>query len=274
MTRHLSATLTCLLLATAAGRAQDPAAEQDSAFGSSRKTAGSMLGIFYDLKQNQKRQPLPEEVNNLQTLGAFLDSGWDESVLSHFFRATKPLYATEVLIPSMNAEAAPEAYGLTGIVKPSHWFVIYKSQVSPPEDGVYRFVGIADDVLAVAVNGKTELVSLFGSQRNYSTWKEPFPNEAIPAWAGTMKRGDWFACKKDQIIDLDILIGEVPGNLFGAWLFIEKQGASYAMTTDPKTGRRFPVLPVFQVKAKSVPNPSGEHAIPFTVSPTPWICHP
>lgn len=263
-----------LILVTVVGVAQDAGVAQDSAFGSSRKTAGAMLGIFYDLKQNQKRQPYPEGENHLQTLGTFLDSGWDESVLSRFFRATKPLYATEVLIPTMSADGAPAAFGLTGIVRPSQWFVIYKAQVSPPEDGTYRFVGIADDVLAVAVNGKTELVSLFGGHRNYSAWQEPAPNDSIPVWAGRMKRGDWFTCKKDQIIDLDILIGEIPGNLFGAWLFIEKQGDSYAMVTDPKTGGRFPVLPVFQVKAKPVPNLGGERMIPFTVSPTPWTCHP
>jgi len=262
------------LLAASSGHAQETAADRESAFGSSRKTEGSMLGIFYDLKQTQKRQPLPDGVDNLRILAGFIDSGWDESTLSRFFRATKPLYATEVLIPSMSADAAPEAYGLTGIVKATHWFVIYKAQVSPPEDGVYRFVGIADDVLAVGVNGKTELVSLFGGLNNYSQWKEPVPNESIPVWAGKMNRGDWFACKKDQIIDLDILIGEIPGNLFGAWLLIEKQGAGYAMFSDPKSGSRYPVLPVFQVKAKAVPNPPGEHSIPFTVSPTPWICHP
>ncbi|MCX6878677.1 MAG: hypothetical protein NTW21_33425 [Verrucomicrobia bacterium] len=270
----LRTTLACLILVSSAGRAQDQEADRDSAFGSSRKTAGSMLGIFYDLKQTQKRQALPDGVNHLQTLAEFIDSGWDESVLSHFFRATKPLYATEVLIPSMSAEAAPEAYGLTGIVKPAHWFVIYKAQVSPPEDGVYRFVGIADDVLAVGVNGKTALVSLFGGHRNYSQWQEPAPNESIPVWAGKMKRGDWFACKQGQIIDLDVLIGEIPGNLFGAWLLIEKQGATYTMFSDPKSGGRYPVLPVFQVKFKPVPNPHGDHSIPFTVSPTPWICHP
>lgn len=274
MIRHLVVALTCLLGFFSHVRSQDVASDQDTAFGSSQKTAGSMLGIFYDLKQNQQRQPLPEGVNHLETLARFLDSGWDESALSRYFRATKPLYATEVLIPTMSAEGAPDAFGLIGVVKPSNWFVIYKAQVSPPEDGTYRFVGIADDVLAVAVNGKTALVSLFGGHRNYSQWQEPVPNESIPVWAGKMKRGDWFTCRKDQIIDLDILIGEIPGNLFGAWLLIEKQGASYPMFIDPKNGGRYPALPVFQVKAKPVPQPGGEKAIPFTVSPRPWRCHP
>ncbi|MEZ0386483.1 MAG: hypothetical protein ACAI34_05425, partial [Verrucomicrobium sp.] len=104
-----------------------------AAFGSSEKTDGAMIGIFYDLKQNQKRESMPTDY--LKTLGEFLDSGWDENVLSRFFRGTKPVYATEVLIPIMKAAAAPQAFHLENVVRPSSWFVIYKGQVSPPEDG-------------------------------------------------------------------------------------------------------------------------------------------
>ncbi len=77
-----------------------------------------MLGIFYDLKQSPKRQPLPDQ-DHLKTVGLFLDSGWDERVLNPYFRATKPLYATEVFIPTRSANAAPQAFGLEGVVKPS-----------------------------------------------------------------------------------------------------------------------------------------------------------
>jgi len=267
MKRTLFISLLSLLAVTARG--QDA---EDTVFGSSKKTAGTMLGIFYDLKQTQKRQPLPDG-DNLRTIGEFLDSGWDERTLSRYFRGTKPLYATEVLIPTVSADIAPAAYGLKDIVKPSHWIVIYKAQVSPPEDGTYRFVGIADDAMAVAVNSKTVLVSNYGSHKNWSKWKEPFPNENIKVWAGNMKRGDWFTCRKDEIIDLDILVSEIPGNLFGAWILIEKQGVTYPTTNDPRYGVR-PSLPVFQVKAKPVPQPTGDNTIPFSVSPTPWVCHP
>jgi hypothetical protein len=43
-------------------------------------------------------------------------------------------------------------------VQPSNWIIHYKGQVSPPSAGTYRFWGTADDLIAVAVNGKTELV--------------------------------------------------------------------------------------------------------------------
>jgi PA14 domain len=265
MNRHALTLLAGLALVASAARS---AAQDDNDFGSATKTAGTMLGIFYDLKQNQKRQPIPAKVDDMKIIAKFIDSGWDESLLNRFFRATKPLYATQVLIPSISAAGAPAAFGLAGIVKPSHWIIIYKAQVSPPEDGTYRFVGTADDAIAVAVNSKTVLVQDFYDSKA-SKWKAPDPASTIRCWVPSgLKRGDWFTCKKDEIIDLDILISEIPGNLFGAWLLIEKQGATY-----PRNGGQ-PLLPAFQVKAKPIKVAGGEHYIPFSVSPTPWICHP
>lgn len=238
-----------------------------SVFGSTEKSAGSMIGIFYDLKQNQRRQPV--KVNYLQVLGEYLDSGWDESVLSRFFRGTKPLYATDVFIPTMSAGEAPEAFELGKVVQPLNWFVIYKAQVSPPEDGMYRFVGTSDDVMAVGVNGKTVLVSHYMGTANTSKWRQTNVKDNTKVWAGELRRGDWFEAKKGQPIDLDILIGEYPGNIFAAWLLIEKQGATYP-TVDHPHGKQI-ALPVFQVRPRQIK--PKENDPPFTTDAVPWTCH-
>jgi len=258
----------CLL----AGAQQDSAPEAESSFGSSVKSGGAMLGIFYDLKQNQKRQPVPG-VEPTRIMAQFLDSGWDEDVLKGYFRGTRPLYATDVMIPVIDAKIAPEAFGLGAVVQPSRWFVIYKAQVSPPEDGTYRFTGIADDVLAVGVDGQTVLVSNYSNWPNQSKWKESSPSESIRCYAGEMKRGDWFTCKKGEVIDLDILIGEIPGGRFGSCLFIEKKGETY-----PVAQTRYgpsPVLPAFQLKKKEIQkSEETDKNIPCSLLPVPWICHP
>jgi hypothetical protein len=131
-------------------------AQDSSNFGSTEKKDSALVGIFYDLKGNPKREPVNGDYE--ETLGQFLKSGWDENVLRRFFRSTRPVYATQIFIPW---GGAPKAFGLEKIVKPLQWFVVYKGQVSPPEDGTYRFVGASDDHMAVAVNGKTCLVSHF-----------------------------------------------------------------------------------------------------------------
>ena len=56
--------------------------------------------------------------------------------------------------------------------------------------------------------------------------------------------GDWFELKAGQRVDMEVLIGEIPGGYFNCRLLIEKEGADYAMV-DSDAGRR-PVLPVFK----------------------------
>lgn len=249
--------------------APSQAQDQGSAFGSTENTGAALIGIFYDLKQDQKGQALSDQY--MTALGEFLKSGWDENVLSRFYRVTRPIYATQVFIPNMGAGGAPKAFNVEKIVRPQQWFVIYKGQVSPPEDGTYRFVGIADDVLAVAVNGKTSLVSHFGNWPDHSNWVEPEPNSPnVKVESGKLRHGEWFEARKGEPIDIDILIGEYPGTAFGAWVLIEKKGAQYKWIDHPKFGRQ-PVLPVFQVMAQGVP--AGDHGVPYTTDSPPWICH-
>ena len=255
-----------LLLASPAYAENKP---ESLAFGSTENTGDALIGIFYDFKQNQKGEP--QRVDYFQVVGEFLNSGWDENTLSRFFRVTRPIYGTQVFIPNIGAGAGPKAFHVEDVVKPEQWIVVYKGQVSPPEDGTYRFVGIADDALAVAVNGKTSLVSHFGGWANYSSWKEPEPDKPnLRVGSGKLRHGDWFEAKQDEIIDLDILIGEFPGTAFGAALLIEKKGVDYPLVDVPGFGK-IPAYPVFQVRAQEIA--PGNYGVPFTSDSPPWKCH-
>jgi hypothetical protein len=197
-------------------------------FGAATASGGTLIGIFYDLKQDQKGKPV--NADYLKVFADFVDSGWDEAVLSRFFRVTRPIYATEVFTPYMPASDGPKAFGVENVVEPSHWMVVYKGQVSPPEDGTYRFVGCADDIMAVAVNGKTTLVTLWAGRTNPTNWVPQDPG--YKNHRDEIRSGDWFTCRKDQIIDLDILIGEFPGGKSGAWLTYQKKGEQYPISTE------------------------------------------
>lgn len=254
-----------LLIAPTLVRAAD---DDASAFGSVTNPGSALIGIFYDLKQTQKGDPI--DPRYMETLSEFIKSGWDENVINKYFRATRPVYATQVYVPNMGAGGAPEAFNLKEVVRPSQWFVIYKGQVSPPSDGTYRFVGVADDVLAVAVNGKTALVSNFGGWGDGNGWQRPDPAAEIPGGAYSMQRGDWFTARRGEPIDLDVLVGEYPGTAFGAWLMIEKQGEKYPVMESPQFGPRT-VLPLFQVAPKKV-STEGQ-PVPFTSDGPVWTCH-
>jgi hypothetical protein len=224
-------------------RAADP-----SLLGSSEVSGTALIGIFYDFKQTQKRQPTqvgPREYPGV--VQDFIAKGWDESALKNYFRAGRSLYATQIFIPLMSADLAPKAYNVQDVVRPAAWMAHYKGQVSPPVDGTYRFVGYADDVIAAAVNGKTVMLS---SRYNQNYWKSsqgPGPG----AGNGRLCYGDWMQLKKDQPIDLDVLIGEHPGGEFCAFLFYERQGVAY-----PTQGDRT-LLPVFQLGPAAIPKDSG-----------------
>jgi len=226
------------------------AADVDSSvFGQSKQSEAALMGIFYDLKQTQDHKPTNVDPETYSAVvDEFLSQGWDESVLNRYYRVSKPLYTTQIFIPNMNADLGPKAFGAEKTVKPSRWIVQYKGQVSPPESGTYRFWGIADDVMAVAVNGKTVLVGNRRDTRLPKTNWQASERDGAHAGDGSLRPGDWITLKADEIIDLDIIIGERPGGIFNAFVMVEKQGASY------DTDRRgHPILPIFQIAPYDTP---------------------
>jgi len=209
------------------------AKDADSVFGSSSKgEGGALIGILYDLKQTQQRQPTKETPASYRgVITEFLKSGWDEEILNRYFRVTRPLYTTRIWIPMMNADEAPKAFGVADVVKPRMWVVHYKGQVAPPESGLYRFSGMADDIIAVRVNDRLVLVSgRPDCLPPASVWKSPEPKGRD----GTTS-GDWIALKAGETVDMDVIVGERPGGRFGAELSVEKQG-------EPTSGRKPPMF--------------------------------
>lgn len=219
-------------------------AEEAEVFGRSSGGAGALVGIFYDLKQTQQREPLPAGGKDYaKTVDDFLMSGFDEALFNRFFRAGRPLYTTQIATGRLNAESAPKAFGVEGVVKPRSWVVHYKGQVAPPADGTYRFVGAADDMLAVAVNRRVVLVGNLPSTKFARLdWKPAADPGPRPAAHPGAVYGDWIELSADRPVDIDILVGERPGGIFNALLLYEKKGEAY-----PRNGKGEIVLPLFQV---------------------------
>lgn len=216
-------------------------------FGSSTRNEASLIGILYDLKQDQKRHQVNEDFQTL--LGDFIREGWNEDILNRFYRATRPLYTTQVFVPLFGADHAPQAFGVEDIMQPRQWVIHYKGQIRPPHAGTYRFVGMADDLIAVAVNGKTLLIAEHGgSKLKNHGWRDA-PRDQIKTSSGSSVAGDWFTVLADEIVDLDVIIGERPGGEFGAWLMIQQQGADYARNSDGKE-----ILPAFQLGECDIPS--------------------
>jgi hypothetical protein len=244
-----------------------PAQKNFTVFGRSQTSEAALIGIMYDLKQTQTHEPTsvdPERYTGV--VDEFLASKWDERVLNRYYRVTKPVYTTQIFVPNMNADEAPKAFGAEKTVKPSRWIIHYKGQVSPPSPGTYRFWGSADDALAVAVNGVTELSGCRPDMHLVKTgWKQTGPNGARAA-NGSLHPGDWFTVGANEIIDLDVIIGERPGGEFNAFLMIEKKGESYQ-----SDGEGHAILPIFQVAPYQTPVSRGEPK--FAVGYPVWKCY-
>lgn len=238
-------------------------AQGDSAFGRSERGTAALVGIFYDLKQTQQREPIPGGGRDYaKFIDEFLVAGFDEALLNRFFRAGRPLYTTQIATGRLSAEAAPKAFGVEGVVQPRHWLVHYKGQVAAPEDGVYRFVGVADDMMVVAVNRRVVLVGNHRSTKFPTLeWRPAADPGPKPAAHADSIYGDWIELRADRTVDLDILVGERPGGVFNAVLLYERRGESY-----PVNGRGEVVLPLFQV----APHAMGETR--FLTDRAPWRC--
>jgi hypothetical protein len=197
----------------------------------------------------------PGMLAHLKVMDDFFKGNWDEKILQRFYQAKDTMMTYQVFIPGMPANKAPEAFDVAKEVKPAHWVVLYKGTVTAPKDGSYRFLGIADDTLAVRFDGQN--VFLANLQRLES---EPlFADKATPSrrendfWVGK-----WFQVERGKSYPVEILISEVPGGYFQASLMIEERlpEKPYPVRTfAPYAGK--PAYPVFQTK-KGVPIPPYE----------------
>lgn len=221
-----------------------------SEFGSSEVSSAAMVGILYDLKQDQARKPVKMDIPAYGRLvDEFISKGWDEGVLNRYFRAARPLYTTQIFIPLISANAAPKAFEVENIVKPMFWLVHYKGQVSAPTSGAWRFWGYGEEVCSVAINGKNVLLSNWKEITTPSVkWKSPEP-PGQPVASGHLRAGDWIELKAGEVVDIDVLIGERGGGVFCAFLLIEKRGETYEKIDG------HPILPVFQLSPYDTPVP-------------------
>ena len=273
-------------------------------FGSSKaKGSGNeFIGVFYDLKQD-KRGELTEigklaetdkaqaEVLCAEVIKNFVESGFRVKELDDFFAAPKRKYATSFNMPSMSANAAPQAFGVDDQVKPSFWLCVYRGQITAPEDGRYRFWGLGDDVLTVRVRRRVVLDACWpekvGKLSNWTSSDDDsrvFPvngnilgSVSKPDFSTMIRKiaprirggespfglvnefqlsgdylrvgnrlviGDWFQLRKGQKVDMEVLIGEIPGGEFTCRLLIEQRGKQYQLAQSD-AGQRM-VLPVFK----------------------------
>lgn len=189
------------------------------------RTGGGLRGTFYDLKQTSKKEPSGVTAQSYNGIvRSWVAGGLKESFIDKYFKAPEKLYATQFMLPQMDATEAPKAYGVEKDVKPAQWVAHYNGKVSPPASGTYQFVGTADDTLVVRFDGK---LVLDGSWFVVSGL-QPAGIEPRGAYGGHPRKGyvkgTSFKVTAGQWYDIDVVIGEQPGGKFFACLCVMEEG--------------------------------------------------
>ena len=230
------------------------------AFGASFKRPNALEGTLYDLKFSPTGKALggdaPARIAQIQKAFETMDRGWTgaKAMLDARYRqAELKLYASNIFIPPRNAAEATKAFECEKEIQAPGWLAYYEGNFSPPVTGKYRFVGLGDDIMVVAVGGKTVLSTFWPNSKLNVTRFEPdwLPKDAkktdgaglrFPPHGGGRYAGEWLELRKGQAYRIQITFGESYGGLFSAALLIEQQGVTY-----PTAGRDTQ-LPIFMLE--------------------------
>ncbi len=245
-----------------------------SAFGSFAGSSAQLTGYLYDLKQTSEQKPTGMDSRRwIQFLQKYVATGWDDTMLTPFYRSKSPLYTDSIAISTRPSGDAPKAFGLEKEVKPAWWVIRYHARVQAPKAGDYRFSGFGDNILVVKIKGATVLDGGWDPLSSKPGWHEPWPY-IIPAYAHSgnnthnphLKRGTIFHVDSAEVVDMDVLISD-EGGICSFFLLIERMGNVYDKLPDGT-----PLLPFFQTNQQPAPKFSGsEEHPPYSSVPEPWL---
>jgi len=207
-------------------------------FGSTTPLEGGLRGTFYDLKQTSGGgdSGLGKKIDSkvfAQIAADFVASRHNPSKLSKYYQAPNELYATQMFIPKIDADTAPQAFKVN--VEPRGWLIHYTGRVSAPESAEYRFIGAADVLLTVALDNKVVLATgwkdIVPTLRQKLKWnpaggKVGFGKQLakLANFSRPLEAGQWVRMTAGQSVPFDMVIGERPGGHFYAGVFVQKKG--------------------------------------------------
>lgn len=238
-----------------------------SAFGSSFSGAVGLKGTLYDLKRSKdgkttfattaqndakRRKDVLHDAVKALIAGNFNASS---SLGRKYYAAPTKLSANQIYIYKdaskggalIQATAATESFKDPETnQKPFDapgWMVVYEGEITPPETGEYRFVGMGDDLLIVGLDRKPVFYAYWPGEGHGSALKsaikgadsnwEPQNHCSDDGRKGTgdgsrvidrLYKGSWLKLNKGRKYKICIAFGEGAGGLAGAILGIEKKG--------------------------------------------------
>ncbi|MCH8540830.1 MAG: hypothetical protein LAT58_08685 [Opitutales bacterium] len=216
-----------------------------SAFGSTEFFESSLVGTFYDVKQDRegKRRGINLPRGFRQELQRLHESGLSEEVFADFYKVPRKMYLTHLAVEKQEAQMATEVFDVEQYVEPRGWLIHYRGYIQPERRGTFRFVGAGDDVMMVYIDGEIVLEANWGHTA-VGAWSQDRgePSNHHNPFSGSENRyGDWIEFG-NRPVRIDILFGENPGGRMGGALFVQEKGKRYETQS---SGPDQPVLPLF-----------------------------
>ncbi len=227
-------------------------------FGFSETTEDDLVGTMYDLKLDSSGRK-PTDLGTVDTdfygavRGILSGNRVNPAALRKYFAVQKKLGATQIFMPMGQASEAPKIFGVADKVKPNYWLIHYRGRCAAPTSGQFRFVGKADDLLWVAVDGRTVLEGHWDTSQSLTGWK---PKDHIDEYSivdfmegntdedrakAHLVFGDWMNWEAGKPHEIELLLGEYGGGRFFGLLLIEQKEKE----TKLGKNKERPVLPLF-----------------------------
>ncbi|MDF7799086.1 hypothetical protein P4C99_06400 [Pontiellaceae bacterium B1224] len=217
-------------------------------FGGGMSIGNDFEGTFYDMKRRRDGSLYPYSTEEFRhDVKEFMVRGWKPSVWAKYYRAPKKLYTTHFMIPPLPANLAPEAFGQSGTAA-GLFMLHYKGKLVYPEDITFRFRGHGDELFAVRVDGKINLIACWPGA-NEDAFASLWQSDASDSRRFVLGNqyaviGDWITLKAGEPVDMDVIFGEVNGAISCYMLVVEVKGEEYP--TNPY--RLGPKLPMFKTE--------------------------
>ncbi len=223
--------------------------------GAGKSVGNDLEGTFYDLKKDRYGDPVSGMVaatgyNStppyVDVINRFLKNDWSPRVFSEFYKSPRKLYATHFMIPPMRSSVAPKKFGIEDDqFEAALWAIHYKGEISHQTGGTFRFWGFGDDVLWVRLNRKVVLnasTMYLEGIKDPDNWQSSSRmNRRKIIGLSHCRVGDWFTLLPGETVEMEVLMGEVPGGMFQATILVEEQGVEY-----PENDQGTPILPIFK----------------------------
>jgi len=252
-----------------------PDFDEVTIFGGGQSIGNDFVGTFYDSKLDRSGRTLSVGIQGFEwrdLMNKFLRMNWDTSVFASYYRSPKKLYATNFIIPIMPSSVAPVSFGADESVG-ALWMAHYKGQLVYSEAITFRFWGMADEFMAVRLDGELVLAL---------DWPGPATEELIVGglWKSTSADsrkyfmgnnqavvGDWITLEPGMPRPMEVIMGD-NGGIATFFLAVEVQGVEYE-----RNRQGGPILPAFKTSELShdlldvIYNELAEDEVSLTTGP-------